>query len=120
MSLAEASEARKARLIALRKRKAGEATDGYVKHEYGSVPLTDRLHSDEPIIKSRNYDPESRTIKKRTKEESGVMDDTVEKNVEGLAQQIIQEDEQRRAQELVSFLGIWAITYIETRTLGCF
>lgn len=34
MSLAEASEARKARLTALRKRKAGEATDeaGYVAH----------------------------------------------------------------------------------------
>jgi hypothetical protein len=30
MSLAEASEARKARLIALRKRKAGETVDGYV------------------------------------------------------------------------------------------
>lgn len=30
------------------------------------------------------------------------MQDTVEKDVEGLAQQIILEDEERRAQELVS------------------
>ncbi|KAF7970215.1 hypothetical protein HWV62_24740 [Athelia sp. TMB] len=86
MSLAEASEARKARLIALRKRKAGETADG-----------------DEPIIKSRNFDPESRTLKKRTRADGEVIEDTVEKNVEGLAQQIIQEDEQRRAQELDVF-----------------
>ena len=56
---------------------------------------------DEPIIKNRNYDPESRTLKKRTREDDAMMQDTVEKNVEGLAQKIITEDEQRRAQELV-------------------
>ncbi|KZP21201.1 mRNA splicing factor [Athelia psychrophila] len=84
MSLAEASESRKARLIALRKRKAGEA-------------------GDEPVIKSRNFDPESRTLKKRVRDNPEAMDDTVENNVEGLAQQIIQEDEQRRAQELDVF-----------------
>ena len=37
MSLAEASEARKARLIALRKRKAGETADGYVQDDYGHI-----------------------------------------------------------------------------------
>lgn len=47
------------------------------------------------------------------------MDDTVENNVEGLAQQIIQEDEQRRAQELVSTWNLRFCTYTETRTLGC-
>jgi len=86
MSLAEASEARKARLIALRKRKAGEAVDG-----------------DELVIKNRNFDPESRTLKKRTREDDALMQDTVEKDVEGLAQKIIIEDEQRRAQELDVF-----------------
>ncbi|KAG6909631.1 hypothetical protein DXG01_016413 [Tephrocybe rancida] len=83
MSLAEASEARKARLEALRRRKAGEVDD------------------DASLIKSRNYDPESRTIRKRNPLE--VNEDTVEKNVEGLAELIITEDEQRRAQELDVF-----------------
>lgn len=117
MSLAEASESRKARLIALRKRKAGEA--GYVKRKEDSNLLTDRNHSDEPVIKSRNFDPESRTLKKRTRDNPEAMDDTVENNVEGLAQQIIQEDEQRRAQELVSLQNLRKCTYAETRTLGC-
>ncbi|KAF5381034.1 hypothetical protein D9615_004154 [Tricholomella constricta] len=83
MSLAEASEARKARLIALRKRKAGEAAD------------------DEPLVKNRNFDPESRTLRKRDPMNDN--EDTVEKNVEGLAEMIITEDEQRRAQELDVF-----------------
>lgn len=38
-------------------------------------------------------------MKKRDRDAD--MQDTVEKDVEGLAQQIIHEDEQRRAQELV-------------------
>ena len=59
------------------------------------------LLSNEPVIKNRNYDPESRTLKKRTREDDAIMEDTVEKDVEGLAQKIIEEDEQRRAQELV-------------------
>lgn len=102
MSLAEASEARKARLIALRKRKAGEEVDGYVSHITSGTLLTFPPCSDEPIIKNRNYDPESRTLKKHTREDALALDDTVEKNVQGLAQKIILEDEQRRAQELVS------------------
>ncbi|PBL00426.1 mRNA splicing factor [Armillaria gallica] len=79
MALAEASEARKARLLALKARKDGD------------------------IIKSRNFDPESRTLKKRTRQEDVEMEDTVEKNVEGVAEKIIAEDEQRRAQELDVF-----------------
>ncbi len=54
------------------------------------------------IIKSRNFDPESRTLKKRSRQEDVEMEDTVEKNVEGIAEKIIAEDEQKRAQELVS------------------
>ncbi|KAF8197492.1 cwf18 pre-mRNA splicing factor-domain-containing protein [Pholiota molesta] len=53
----------------------------------------------EPLIKSRNFDPESRTLKKRTQEDA-VMQDTVENRVKGLAEQIIADDEKRRAQEL--------------------
>jgi len=55
----------------------------------------------EPVIKSRNFDPESRTLRKR--DPTNDIDDTVEKNVEGLAEKIIVEDEQRRAQELDVF-----------------
>ncbi|KAF8163536.1 cwf18 pre-mRNA splicing factor-domain-containing protein [Crassisporium funariophilum] len=88
MSLAEASEARKARLTALRKRKAGEAVDND-----GVV---------EPLIKNRNFDPESRTLRKHAQDDV-VMQDTVENKVKGLAEQIIADDEKRRAQELDVF-----------------
>lgn len=40
-------------------------------------------------------------MKKHTKDDDIVMEDTVEKKVEGLAQAIIAEDKERRAQELV-------------------
>lgn len=43
----------------------------------------------------------SRTLRKRNQGDDVEMEDTVEKNVEGLAENIIAEDEQRRAQELV-------------------
>jgi len=83
-----ASEARKARLLALRNRKEGKIGD---------------QNGRETIIKNRNFDPESRTIKKRTREDDVVMTDTVEKDVEGLAEKIITEDEQRQKQELDIF-----------------
>ncbi|KAF7311517.1 hypothetical protein MKEN_01054000 [Mycena kentingensis (nom. inval.)] len=84
-SLAATSEARKARLLALRRRKDG--VDG------GEV------------LKNRNFDPETRTLKKRPvfQDEDIEMEDTVEKNVAGLAEKIIADDEQRRAQELDIF-----------------
>ncbi|KAE9394105.1 mRNA splicing factor [Gymnopus androsaceus JB14] len=82
MSLAETSEARKARLLALKQRKAESDGKG--------------------IIKNRNFDPESRTLKKHTAAEDVEMD-TVEQNVEGLAQQVIAEDEEKRAEELNVF-----------------
>lgn len=88
MSLAEASEARKARLTALRKRKAGEAVD-----EAGNA---------EPLIKNRNFDPDSRTLRKHANDDV-VMQDTVEVQVKGLAEQILAEDEKLRAQELDVF-----------------
>ncbi|OJT04338.1 Coiled-coil domain-containing protein 12 [Trametes pubescens] len=90
MSLAEASEARKARLTALRKRKAGEATD-----EAGV--------DDEPVIKHRSFDPDTRTLKKHAQDEDVQMEDTVEHQVEGLAEKIIAEDAERRAQDLDLF-----------------
>ncbi|EDR14219.1 uncharacterized protein LACBIDRAFT_163308, partial [Laccaria bicolor S238N-H82] len=54
-------------------------------------------------IKSRNFDPESRTIRKHDHTDDVVMQDTVEKDVAGLAEQIIIDDERRRAQELDVF-----------------
>ncbi|KAF8559670.1 mRNA splicing factor, partial [Imleria badia] len=86
MSLQEASEARKGRLVALRNRKEGrvDANDG------GSVLL------------NRNFDPETRTLKKHTQNER-LTQDTVEKDVQGMAEKIIAEDEQRRVQELDVF-----------------
>ena len=55
------------------------------------------------VLLGRNYDPETRTIRKHARNEA-LLEDTVEKNVEGMAQMIISEDEQRRAQELVGYL----------------
>jgi coiled-coil domain-containing protein 12 len=89
MALAEASDARKARLTALRKKKTGEEDDI-------------RLAS-ESIIKNRNFDPESRTLRKRTHADDVVMQGTVEKDVMGMAEKIIAEDEQKRSQELDVF-----------------
>ncbi|KAF9246427.1 cwf18 pre-mRNA splicing factor-domain-containing protein [Melanogaster broomeanus] len=86
MSLQEASEARKARLIALRKVKEGGATT----ENGGSVLL------------NRNFDPDTRTLRKHT-QNGALTEDTVEKDVEGMAEKIMVEDEQRRAQELDVF-----------------
>ncbi|KIJ69082.1 hypothetical protein HYDPIDRAFT_123148 [Hydnomerulius pinastri MD-312] len=86
MSLQEASEARKARLIALRKRKEGGAT----------------AEDGDSVLLNRNFDPETRTLRKHT-QNAAITEDTVEKNVEGMAEMIIAEDEQRRAQELDVF-----------------
>ncbi|KAJ6502299.1 mRNA splicing factor [Mycena sanguinolenta] len=88
-SLATASEARKARLLALRRKKEGVVDDDA---------------SAEPVIQSRNFDPETRTLKKRPiLSEDVEMEDTVERDVAGLAEKIIAEDEDRRAQELDVF-----------------
>lgn len=49
-------------------------------------------------FKQRNFDPETRQMRAR----EGAGEDTVEKAVEGLAEEIVKEDEARRAEELVS------------------
>jgi len=53
------------------------------------------------VIKNRNFDPATRTLRKYNPGEDAEIPDTVEKDVEGLAEKIIAEDEQRRAMELV-------------------
>ncbi|KAK7467363.1 hypothetical protein VKT23_004420 [Stygiomarasmius scandens] len=82
MSLAETAEARKARLLALKKKKE---------------------ESDAGVVKNRNFDPQSRTLKKHSAADDVEMEDTIEKNVHGLAQDIISRDEQKREQELDIF-----------------
>ncbi|WWC92164.1 uncharacterized protein L201_007118 [Kwoniella dendrophila CBS 6074] len=90
-NLAINSAARKERLIALRRRKEGkdvENGNGEPSHF---------------TFKQRNYDPETRTLRKRDKEDENDNQDTVEKNVAGLAERIIQEDEEKRKEELDLF-----------------
>jgi len=83
-NLAQTAAARKARLIALRKRKAA--------HDAGESQQTHFT------FKQRNFDPETRQAVKDRPD----VQDTVEKEVAGLAEEIIAEDEERRAEELVS------------------
>lgn len=69
-----------------------------------SLLSSNRVENAELLIKNRNFDPKTRTLKKRGNDEDVEMADTVEKNVEGLAEQIIREDAGKRAQELVCTL----------------
>ncbi|KAG0705099.1 mRNA splicing factor [Suillus ampliporus] len=86
MSLQEASDARKTRLIALRNRKEGISTGA----------------NGDSVLLSRNYDPETRTLKKHSKNDV-LTTDTVEKVVQGVAEMIIAQDELQRTQELDVF-----------------
>jgi hypothetical protein len=61
----------------------------------------DRRGPTPPVIKNRNFDPESRTLRKLGHKDEALLADTVEKNVEGLAEKIVEEDKARRAKELV-------------------
>jgi len=112
MSLAEVSEARKERLIALRRRKLGqedhvEGQQNGAKYVFfhGCIQRLTVVHygfRKEPFrFRQRNFDPETRTLVRHSKLE-GELEDTVEKRIDGLAEQIIAEDEEKRNQELVS------------------
>ena len=105
MSLAEASEARKTRLLALRKRKEGQEVDDnrYVASDLVVAYFTEHtVWENSPLIKNRNFDPESRMLKKHNLDDP-VMEDTLEIKAHGMAAQIIADDEKRRAQELVCY-----------------
>ncbi|KAI6166918.1 mRNA splicing factor [Pisolithus thermaeus] len=86
MSLQEALEARKARLLALRKRKEEGATDD----------------NRAAVLLNRNFDPETRTLRKHALNDA-ITEDTLEQDVDGMAEKIIAEDEQQRAEELNVF-----------------
>jgi coiled-coil domain-containing protein 12 len=51
-------------------------------------------------LAGRNFDPETRTLRKR--QANVEIEDTLEHNVKGLAEQIIAEDEAKRAQDLLT------------------
>ncbi|GAA6051871.1 hypothetical protein JCM3770_005512 [Rhodotorula araucariae] len=88
MSLQEAADARKAKLAALKKRKA-------------AVLAGTRDGPDEPdaaeAFKFRNYDPDTRKARKHARTDEA---DTVEQQVQGLTDAAIAQDEIQRAQEL--------------------
>ncbi|GAA6042768.1 hypothetical protein JCM8097_007467 [Rhodosporidiobolus ruineniae] len=87
MSLQDAADARKAKLAALKKRKT--------LHDQGAP--ADSSAEQTEVFKFRNYDPETGTLRKHARTEEV---DTVEKQVEGLTEQVIALDEATRAQEL--------------------
>jgi coiled-coil domain-containing protein 12 len=55
------------------------------------------------VLSTRNFDPTTRTLRKRGVDD-GENEDTVEKAVEGVAERVLTEDEERQAQDLVSDL----------------
>ena len=67
-----------------------------------------RINRSIGILSLRNFDPETRTLRKHTAAAiangHGEEDDTIEKNVQGLAQAVLAADEARQAAELVSIL----------------
>ncbi|KAI5121010.1 hypothetical protein M0805_005956 [Coniferiporia weirii] len=87
MSLAEETDARKGRLLALRRKKQDPTPN---VHQPGR----------EPVLSTRNFDPGTRTLRKRHQDDDVNMEDTVEKDVSGLARQIVAEDEEMRGQDL--------------------
>jgi len=108
-NLAATTAARKERLIALRRRKqAGEdgSAESCVKLLFSSNPRPGRSCSRSHFtFKQRNFDPETRQLRNRERGEDG--DDTVEKAVQGLAESILKEDEEKRKEELVSVRLGW-------------
>ncbi|GAA5942722.1 hypothetical protein JCM3775_005026 [Rhodotorula graminis] len=91
MSLQEAAEARKQKLAALKKRKAAALTGTKDSAD------ADDNNPDAEGFKFRNYDPDTGKARKHARTDEA---DTVEKQVEGLADQAIAQDELQRAQEL--------------------
>jgi hypothetical protein len=103
-NLAATTAARKERLIALRKRKQaaeqGNGVDGpSVFDQPFNASLSLKPCRSHFAFKQRNFDPETRQLRNRERGEGG--EDTVEAAVEGLAESILKEDEEKRKEELV-------------------
>ncbi|GAA5941001.1 CCDC12/cwf18 family protein [Sporobolomyces koalae] len=90
MSLQAAADARKEKLAALKKRKT--------LHESGQSNALEHADTDRAeVFKFRNYDPETGLARKHARTAEV---ETVEQETDGLADQVIAQDEQTRAQEL--------------------
>jgi len=76
--------------LALRKRKATELDNQTNENENENV---ERIQP-----KPRNYDPDTRTLRKH--DPNSLIEDTVEKAVEGLAEKIVREEAEQRLQDL--------------------
>jgi hypothetical protein len=134
LTLATAASERKERLLALKKRKAGDA-DGLDENTssvsigfrtpesglrqgkaIGNIHVLDVLvglsRRGKVALRQRNFDPVTRQPTQRTaaattgqeQDQAGELDTTVEKRMAGVAEQIVREDEAKRTQELVSVL----------------
>ncbi|KAM0750946.1 hypothetical protein T439DRAFT_356673 [Meredithblackwellia eburnea MCA 4105] len=90
-ALQDASLSRKEKLAMLKKRKQ--------LHDSGDAPPANgEQNGDKPeVFRFRNYDPNTGEARKHARLEE---EDTVEKQVEGLAEKVILEDELRRGEEL--------------------
>ncbi|KAK4058745.1 hypothetical protein OIO90_000189 [Microbotryomycetes sp. JL221] len=95
-TLADTAQARKQKLLALRKRKQ--------LHDSGAPATADGATGDpapngqdDEAFRFRNYDPETGQARKhaRTQEQ-----DTVEHQVDGMAERVLEQDQLTRAQEL--------------------
>jgi cwf18 pre-mRNA splicing factor len=65
---------------------------------YANSSRTSRGEAND-VLSNRNFDPQTRTLRKHQADTE--MEDTVEKNVQGLAEHILVQDEAKRAQDLV-------------------
>ena len=103
MSLAEETDARKARLLALRKRKRGEDLEegdvnGYVIFSSQLLANFNFFRTTDIVLSRRNFDSQTRTLRKHSVADEG---ETVELKAAGLLEEVLAEDESRRVQELV-------------------
>ena len=76
--------------------------------------------SRDSLIKNRNFDPESRTLRKLNPVNDQILQDSVEKNVDGLAEEIIEADKERRAHDLVRIAHFCTPALVTKPTLRTF
>jgi coiled-coil domain-containing protein 12 len=55
------------------------------------------------LLSQRNFDPDTRTLRRA---DAKAIEDTVEKNVDGLVEEILAADKQRQEAELVSISSL--------------
>ncbi|KAM0792428.1 hypothetical protein ACM66B_005105 [Microbotryomycetes sp. NB124-2] len=99
-TLTDTAQARKQKLLALRKRKQlhdGGGSDSAAAPRPNADGQAGDDDDDDQVFRFRNYDPETGQARKHARTQDS---DTVEHQVEGMADQVIADDQVRRAQEL--------------------